>query len=180
MVQWHNCRDSKPGTLTPPLPRHGRIRRARTGSTGLAVRKTQPPIQGVLFGARDSPLHRYPPRISREALGTEKSGPRPTAEIDGRPHHVNLDPVSSALARNDPCSSKAGLFSCDQEADQAGVVPGLLDCTLGARSRAGMIVRARQQMYDFVDIAATTCGSPRRCDPLDVKRGSGSFVCQIS
>ncbi len=47
----------------------------------------------VYYSVQESPLHRYRPRISREALGTEKSGPRPTAEIDGRPHHVNLDPV---------------------------------------------------------------------------------------
>jgi plasmid stabilization system protein ParE len=71
------------------------IRRAWEGSTRFALRKAQPPIRGVLFGATDNALDRYRPRISCEALRTEKPGPRPTSETDQRSPHVNLKATSA-------------------------------------------------------------------------------------
>jgi plasmid stabilization system protein ParE len=46
----------------------------------------------------DHALDRHYPRISCEALGTEKPERRTTAEVDGRPRHVN----STHIGQNDP------------------------------------------------------------------------------
>jgi len=85
VVQWHNCCDSITRPLTPPLPCRRGIPRAWRGSSRPAARKTQPPVQGVLFRATDNAIYRHRPHTSCEALGTEKAGPRPASETDARP-----------------------------------------------------------------------------------------------